>query len=98
MVVLLCHSNSDSATLCAQLQSHVANSNFDGRNYSSNNQSHPGRLQLNFQRASWQPTRMDVHYRAFELFLEQPKTHEERKSVTNRIVIKEDTKNVFYLQ
>jgi len=34
--------------------------------------------------------------RAFELFLEQSKTHEERKSVTNRESLKK-TLNVFYL-
>lgn len=40
-------------------------------------------------------TRLDVRYRAFELFLEQPKVPKERKNVTSRIVTKEDIGRVF---
>jgi hypothetical protein len=39
-------------------------------------------------------THLDVRYRAFELFLEQPKVLKERKNVTSRIVTKEDIDRV----
>ncbi len=39
-------------------------------------------------------TRLDTRYRAYELFLEQPKVLKERKRVTNRIVTKEDIESV----
>jgi integrase len=39
-------------------------------------------------------TRLDVRYRAFELFLEQPKVPKERKNITGRIVTREDINRV----
>ncbi len=39
-------------------------------------------------------THLDVRYRAFELFLEQPKVPKERKNITSRIVTKEDIDRV----
>jgi hypothetical protein len=41
-------------------------------------------------------TRLDVRYRAFELFLEQPKVPKERKNITSRIVTKEDIDNILF--
>ena len=39
-------------------------------------------------------TRLDTRYQAFNLFLDLPKVVKERKSVTNRIVTKEDIDNI----
>jgi integrase len=39
-------------------------------------------------------TRLDTAYQAFSIFLELPKVVKERKSVTNRIVTKEDVENI----
>ncbi len=52
---------------------------------------------INFSKAFFQylaKTRFDARYQAFELFLEMPKTLQERKHVTARIVTKQDIENL----
>jgi integrase len=52
---------------------------------------------INFSKAFFRylaKTRFDSRYQAFELFLEMPKTLQERKHVTARIVTKQDIENV----
>jgi len=52
---------------------------------------------INFTRAFFRylaRTRFDTRYQAFELFLEMPKTLQERKHVTSRIVTKRDIEDI----
>ena len=52
---------------------------------------------INFTRAFFRylaRTRFDTRYQAFELFLEMPKTLQERKHVTSRIVTKHDIEDI----
>ena len=52
---------------------------------------------INFSKAFFRylaKTRFDTRYQAFELFLEMPKTLQERKHVTARIVTKQDIENL----